>query len=206
MRIIAIEGLDKSGKATQSKLLTDYLKSLGLKVVQSEFHRYDTPTGELIRQWLCKEWDVDQHTIELIMTADKQAQQKWFYELKNQGVDFLILDRYMASQQVYSEANGISPEWTAELQSYMWIPDIEIFIDIPAEESMSRKGKHNNGENDRYESDLSMLQNVRALYSSRDNIQIDGMQTPRDVHEDIKSSLSSILRKHLIPLFGFPLN
>lgn len=206
MKIIAIEGLDKSGKATQSELLKGYLQYSGFNVVKSEFHRYDTPTGELIRQWLCKEWDVDQHTIELIMTADKQAQQKWFYELKKEGVDFLILDRYIASQQVYSEANGVSPEWTAELQSYMWIPDIEIFIDIPAEESMSRKGKHNNGENDRYESDLSMLQDVRALFSSRDNIQIDGMQTPQEVHEDIKSSLSSTLRKALVPLFGFPLN
>lgn len=185
MKIIAIEGLDKSGKATQAKLLTEYLKTAGFKVVQSEFHRYDTPTGELVMKWLQKKWDVDQTTIELIMTADKQAQQKWFTELEEQGIDFLILDRYVGSQQVYSHTNGVSPIWTAMLQQYMRKPDIEIFIDISAEESMKRKGKHNNGENDRYESDLEMLKRVRQIYTARDNIKIDGTRTPDKVHFEI---------------------
>lgn len=189
MRIIAIEGLDKSGKATQSKLLTDYLQGLGLKIVQSEFHRYDTPTGELIRQWLAKEWEVDQLTIELVMSADKQAQQQWFAQLEEEEVDFLILDRYTGSQQVYSQANDVSPMWTAALQQNMRKPDVEIFIDIPAEESMSRKGKHNNGENDRYESDLEMLKRVRDLYLSRSHHTIDGMKTVSEVHEQITREL-----------------
>jgi dTMP kinase len=185
MKIIAIEGLDKSGKHTQSKLLAEYLKTLGYNVVQSEFHRYDTPTGELIMKWLTKQWGVDQKTIELIMTADKQAQQQWFNQLEAEGVDFLILDRYITSQQVYAEANGIDPYWTNELQKYMRKPDIEIFIDIPAEESMRRKGKHNNGENDRYESDLELLNRVRQLYLKRDMIKIDGVQSVDEVHFDI---------------------
>ena len=136
-------------------------------------------------KWLKKEWDVDQTTIELIMTADKQAQQKWFDELEKQGVDYLILDRYRGSQDVYSLANGIDPEWTAQLQKYMRKADMEIFIDIPAEVSMARKGKHNNGENDRYESDLELLKRVRNLYLQRDNIKINGEQSIEEVHDDI---------------------
>lgn len=136
-------------------------------------------------KWLKKEWDVDQTTIELVMTADKQAQQKWFTELEEQGVDYLILDRYRGSQDVYSRANGIDPEWTASLQKYMRNADIEIFIDIPAEVSMARKGKHNNGENDRYESDLGLLKRVRNLYLQRDNIKINGEQSVEEVHNDI---------------------
>jgi dTMP kinase len=185
MKIIALEGLDKSGKFSQSNLLFEYLKGKGYNVVKSEFHRYDTPTGELIMKWLKKEWDVDQLTVELVMTADKQAQQKWFDELEAEGVDFLILDRYTGSQQVYSAANGVSPIWTAMLQKYMRKPDLEIFIDIPAEESMARKGKHNNGENDRYESDLQMLKRVRDTFMKRNNIRIRGMQTVEEVHADI---------------------
>ena len=116
MKIIAVEGLDKSGKHTQTNMLCQYLKDQGYNTIKSEFHRYDTPTGELIMKWLKKEWDVDQSTIELIMTADKQAQQKWFNELEQQGVDYLILDRYTGSQEVYSEASGIDPLWTHQLQ------------------------------------------------------------------------------------------
>lgn len=191
MKIIAIEGLDKSGKHTQTKLLAEYLKTLGYKVVQSEFHRYDTPTGQLIMKWLKKEWDVDQKTIELIMTADKQAQQQWFNQLEEEGVDFLILDRYTTSQQVYAEANGIDPNWTNELQKYMRKPDIEIFIDIPAEESMRRKGKH--GENDRYESDLKLLNKVRGLFISRKNYKIDGMRSVEEIYNDITWVVEQVL-------------
>jgi dTMP kinase len=190
MKIIAIEGLDKSGKHTQTKMLAAYLEATGYKVMQSEFHRYDTPTGQLIMDWLTGKWDVDQYTIELIMTADKQAQQKTFDELEKQGVDFLILDRYTSSQQVYSKANDVAWDWTIELQRYMRYPDFEIFIDIPAEESMVRKGKHNNGENDRYESDLEMLNRVRDLFlhlaKERPSlVRVNGMQSVQDVYETV---------------------
>lgn len=194
MRIVALEGLDKSGKYSQCNLLEEHLKGQGFKVARSEFHRYDTPTGKLIMDWLTGKWNVDQKTIELVMTADKQAQQEWFDELEKEGYDYLILDRYTGSQQVYSEASGIDKNWTHFLQIYMRRPDFEIFIDIPAEESMRRKGKHNNGENDRYESDHALLSKVRELYSARNNIKIDGMQTVEEVHNDIVKVLSSLLK------------
>lgn len=164
MKIIAFEGLDKSGKHTISTAFTVDLQKKGYKAIQSEFHRYDTPTGQLIMKWLTGEWDVDQITIELIMSADKQAQQKWINELEARGYDFLILDRYTLSQAAYSVANGVDSKWLTSVTRYMRKPDIDIVIDIPAEVSMNRKGKHNNGENDKYESDLKLLNKVRDLY------------------------------------------
>ena len=195
MKIIVIEGLDKSGKFTQTKMLVEYLRSKGYKVEQSEFHRYDTPTGQLIRKWLYKEWNVDQTTIELIMTADKQAQQQWFEELEQQGVDFLVLDRYTTSQFAYSLASNIDRNWTLQLQRFMRKPDIEIFIDIPEEESMRRKGKH--GENDRYESDLALLNNVRALFKKYVNLHVNGMRTIQEIHEDIIDRVEALCLKQI---------
>jgi dTMP kinase len=191
MKIIAIEGLDKSGKHTQSNMLVDYLRSRGYKVEKSEFHRYDTPTGQLIKKWLYKEWDVDQTTIELVMAADKQAQQKWFKELEDQGIDFLILDRYTKSQFVYSLANDMPNDWVHQLQRFMRKPNMEIFIDIPAEESMKRKGKH--GENDRYESDLKLLNEVRALFFWYSDVTIDGIGHPEEIHKDIIKAVERLL-------------
>lgn len=162
MKIITFEGLDKSGKHTQSIRLTERLKREGYSIIHSEFHRYDTPTGKLIRDWLDHKYNADQKTIELIMAADKQAQQAWFEELEKQNVDFLILDRYTTSQIVYAMANGIPKEWIDQLQRYLRKPDIEIFIDIKPETSLLRKGKY--GENDRYESNLELLKKVRELY------------------------------------------
>lgn len=172
MRIIAFEGLDKSGKHTQTNHLVKNLENCGYKVMKSEFHRYDTVTGQLIKKWLYKEWDVDQLTIELIIAADKQAQQRWFEQLEDEGYDFLILDRYIASQQCYALASGVDADFVVNLQRYMRKPDLEIFSDIFPEENLRRKGKH--GDNDRYESDLSLLRNVRERYkeyfSNRENV------------------------------------
>ena len=184
MKIISIEGLDKSGKHTLSEKLLKALREKGYRVEKSEFHRYDTPTGELIMKWLTKEWDVDQLTIELVMAADKQAQQKWFDELEKSGIDILVLDRYTGSQDAYAEANGVNWEWVMSLQTHMRQPDIELFIDIPADVSLSRKGKHNGGENDRYESDIALLDKVRDLFWARNNRVIDGMRTPDEIADE----------------------
>jgi dTMP kinase len=184
MKIIAIEGLDKSGKATQTALLTERLRLEGYNVVQSEFHRYDTPTGQLIQKWLRKEWDVDQKTIELIMAADKQAQQQWFEELEFQGVDFLVLDRYTGSQFVYGQATGTDVNHIGQLLRFVRRPDLEILIDITPEESMKRKGKW--GDNDRYESDKALLTAVRYLYVNKPGIvKVDGMRNIEEIHQDI---------------------
>lgn len=193
MKIIAFEGLDKSGKHSQSTLLYDKLKAMGHRVERSEFHRYDTPTGKLIMEFLTGKWEVSQHTIELIMAADKQAQQDWIAQLEEAGIDYLILDRYTGSQTVYAAAQGVSPMWTERLLQYVREPDVELIIDIPTKESMSRKGKHNDGQNDRYESDFSLLQAVRAGYLRRDAITINGLQTKEQVHQDVCNALSTAL-------------
>lgn len=188
MKIIALEGLDKAGKATQSRLLAEALQKQGVTVKQSEFHRYDTPTGELVAKWLRKEYPVDQITIELIMAADKQAQQQWVQSLEEQGVDVLILDRYTLSQFVYAQANGVDKNFALTLQRFMRQPDHNIIIDIPAEVSMNRKGKHNNGENDRYESDLAMLRKVRELYLTSvkpTDLVVDGTKEIEEIHQAI---------------------
>lgn len=192
MKIIAIEGIDKAGKATVCQLLTDRLNLIGYKAIKSEHHRYDTATGKLIMDWLTRKWDVSQKTIEMIMAADKQAQQDWFSQLDKEGYDYLILDRYTLSQAAYGVANGIQGSWIIELQRYMRKPDLDIVIDIPAEISMSRKGKHNNGQNDKYESDLEMLKRVRENYKSFSTYYsapvkkiVDGTKSIEEIHNEI---------------------
>jgi dTMP kinase len=192
MKIIVIEGLDKSGKFTQTKILAEMLAALGYRVVQSEFHRYDTPTGHLVMKWLTGKYNVDQATIELIMSADKQAQQNNFKALEEDGVDFLILDRYLLSQIAYSTVNGMELDWVLAMQKYMRKPDLDIVIDIPAEVSMTRKGKHNDGVNDKYESNLLMLQKVRGKYltlkegiSAPRKIIVDGERSILKIHDEI---------------------
>lgn len=198
MKIISFEGLDKSGKRTQSDLLAKELSERGYNVVRSEFHRYDTPTGKLIRQFLDGEYKVPQAAIECIMAADKFAQLDWFKELEEQGIDVLILDRYKTSQCVYSMAQGIT--FTPELlDNFMPDPDFEFYLDISVEESMSRKGEH--GENDIYERNRTLLEKVKDNYDSyfdflngyADFAVIKAERPEMEIHQDILSHALEIL-------------
>lgn len=164
MKIIAFEGIDKSGKHTQSSILFNRLCKDGFKSELSEFHRYDQPTGRLIRDWLTKQYNVSQKTIELIMAADKQAQQEWFHHLEKNGCEYLVLDRYLTSQTVYGEVAGGNAMWISDLQRFMEPPDLEILLDIPADVSYLRANKR--GANDRYEENIEFLHKVRMEYLS----------------------------------------
>lgn len=178
MKIIAFEGLDKAGKATLSHHLADYLESKGFKVGHMDFHRYSTPTGQLIKKFLYGEYNVPQQAIELIMAADKVAAIPDFEMLAQEGYDFLILDRYKLSQWVYSQANGIDEKFAYTLFDMIPEPNYTIYVDIYPETSMKRQGKH--GVNDRYESDYELLNRVRGYYlkfvSEEYPIVLDGEQ------------------------------
>ena len=51
-KLIAIEGTDGSGKATQVKALVERIRAMGIGVVSFSFPRYKTPTGRAIRDYL----------------------------------------------------------------------------------------------------------------------------------------------------------
>ena len=48
-KIIVIEGVNDSGKETQSKLLAKTLKEEGYKVVEFSFPMYKSPTGKIFK-------------------------------------------------------------------------------------------------------------------------------------------------------------
>lgn len=163
MKIIAFEGLDKAGKHTLARYYVDYLISQGYKVGFMDFHRYSTPTGKIIKDWLYGEYDADQETIELIMAADKLAAKQDIEFLRSEGYDFLILDRYKWSQYAYSLASGYPKDKAGYLNDMIPSPDFTVYVHVTPETSMSRRGKH--GDNDRYESDLHLLYRVRDNYN-----------------------------------------
>ena len=204
MKIIVFEGLDKSGKHTVSTKVAEMMNEVGVKTVHSEFHRYDTPTGKLIQDWLYGRYDVSDRTIEMIMLADKQAQQEWFNELEQDGVQYLILDRYLDSQLAYASYKDLSIYESVDFGPYelpatmvelvkeghkgMREPDIVIYLSIDVETSMERKGQH--GENDRYESDKKLLTHVKDYFDEQaDNnpywITVSGERTPNMVIDDV---------------------
>lgn len=183
MKIIAIEGIDKAGKHTQTKLLAEAIQQRGYSVRVTGFPQYNTPIGKLIEQYLHEEWETDQATFELLMAADKSHQQRWFKQLEESGVDFLILDRYTGSQMAYAIASGMEGAWVGQIIRHLRKPDLEILIDIPVKESMKRQVRGD--QNDRFESDHGLLSAVRYMYRKRIPIVINGMRGEAEIQERI---------------------
>lgn len=178
--IIAIEGIDKSGKHTLAKGLVSYFEGRSYTAEHSEFHRYDTPTGDMISRYLKKEIELSPEAIEMVMAADKLNQLEY---ITNCTADVLILDRYLLSQYAYAEAktktglSSVEPYLLAQVLSRLPKSDISICLMLDPKISMARKGKH--GENDRYESDLALLSAVNQAIE----------MIPTNMHTDTKISI-----------------
>lgn len=162
MRIVAIEGLDKAGKHTATKALYDYFTGKGLKVERMSFPNYDTPIGAMIQKWLRGEILADEKTFELLQAADKQHAQTIIKEYERQGVDVLLIDRYVHTEWAYGAYDN-DDRWLAELTKYMRLPDDVIYLDVEPEVSMHRKGKC--GDNDFYESDIERLRYTQSEFA-----------------------------------------
>jgi dTMP kinase len=157
--LIAFEGLDQSGKATQAQELRERLRGRGYKVRVLSFPDYGTSIGEEIARALQGERDYGPEVMQLLFIANryerKPAIDHWI-----EGGLILICDRYRGSSIAYGEAHGLDADWLAEIQKSLPTPDLTILLDISPETALRRKAAGR----DRYERDLALLERVRKSY------------------------------------------
>lgn len=108
--LITIEGVDCSGKETQSKLLAQRLAEEGKKVARFSFPFYDSPTGKIVgRPYLGKDGrgffdegasHVDPYVASLYFAADRKYNLKTIQDALKEN-DVVILDRYIYSNMAH---------------------------------------------------------------------------------------------------------
>src|ERR671927_932214 len=106
-RIIVIEGTDKAGKGSQSRMLAETLKASGKVCVILDFPDYTTPIGMEIKAFL--EGKRDNYTAEvkhLLFSANRWEKKKEIESMLENGT-IIIMNRYWQSNLVYGVANGI---------------------------------------------------------------------------------------------------
>ena len=134
-KLIVIEGLDGSGKATQSKLLTEELGRAGYAVKAVSFPDYASDSSALVKMYLAGEFgrepgDVNAYAASSFYAVDRYASFKkdWggFYEAG--GV--VIADRYATSNAIHQCAKLPETEWDTYLA---WLFHFEYdLLGIPA--------------------------------------------------------------------------
>ena len=157
--LIALEGLDQSGKQTQAELLRDRLIERGRDVRLLSFPDYGTVIGAEIGRALRGERPYGPDTMQLLYVANRYEWKQRMVDGKTAGA-ILLCDRYLASSVAYGEAQGLDADWLVEIQRYLPQPDVTILLDILPDESVRRKGAGR----DSYERDLALLARVRDSY------------------------------------------
>lgn len=159
-KVISFEGLDKSGKHSAMDFASELLEQKGYSVYKLSFPQYDTPIGQLIRQYLTNQLELTPKAFELLLAADKVNSSNKLNELLTQ-YDFILIDRYVHSQVAYGLQN-VSYGYLSTLLSGVVLPDLVIYMDVDVDVSMSRQGEH--GDNDKYESNAELLKAVKTNY------------------------------------------
>jgi dTMP kinase len=157
--LIAFEGLDQSGKQTQTERLRDALVEAGRQVRLLSFPAYETPIGTEIRRALegTREWGAD--VMQLLYIANRYEVRPLIERELAHGT-ILVCDRYMASSIAYGESQGLDASWLRDVQRHLPQPDLTFLLDIAPDASARRKAT----DRDKYERDLALLARVRQSY------------------------------------------
>ena len=134
-KIIAIDGLDGSGKATQVSLLKQRLDKLGYNVRVASFPAYDNKSSALVKMYLGGEIsdninDINPYAASLFYACDRYVQ--FMTNLKETDKDEILLcDRYISANILHQ---GAKIEDLGQRRKYYdWVYEIEHLIGVPKE-------------------------------------------------------------------------
>ncbi len=135
-RLIAVEGLDGSGKSTQIYLLKRWLEAQGLKVYFSEWN-----SSELVKAATSKGKKrelLTPTTFSLIHATDfADRYERHLVPLLRAG--YLVLcDRYIFTAFARDTVRGCPPEWVRGMYSFAALPDLTFFFKADLEVSLQR--------------------------------------------------------------------
>ena len=192
--LVALEGLDQSGKETQAKLLRDRFREAGRKARVVSFPDYGTSIGEEIARALQGERDYGPEVMQLLYVANRYERRPDIERWQQAGIG-LLFDRYIASSLAYGEAEGLDPTWLADLQRFLPQPEVTILLDIAPETAVTRKAVGR----DRYEQDLMLQARVRDSYLRQAQqpgwLRIDGERPRADVAAAVAAAVEERLSR-----------
>lgn len=186
-KIITLEGIEKSGKTTQSQMLSHYLRTeKHLNTAHFDLPDYQTDVGKLIDKYLnYAEMPSNPEVLHLLYAANRYEIRDVINFHLNDGYA-VIMNRYYQSNMVYGYVNGLEVGWLSSLDDNMPRSDLTIILDVPVKitEKRSTLKKGN-----RFASDKEFIERVREAFLSLAKKEkwevIDAARSKEDVHKDV---------------------
>jgi len=191
-KIIVLEGIDKAGKSTQSKLLMDYLKLTGKICTLITFPDYTTSIGAEIKAFLEGKRDYPIELKHILLSANRWEKKKEIESMVDSGT-IVIINRYYQSNLVYGTSNGLNLRWLLSLEKGLPTADLVIVLDVTPRITLKRSL-----EPDEFEKDVSLLQNVYKNYhklAKPFRWKILNAEKSRDqIHDEVKKTVERIIK------------
>lgn len=157
---VVIEGLDRSGKTTQTELLAARLATSGVSVARRKFPDRSTGTGQMIDAYLRGTAELEDRAVHLLFSANRWEAARALETQLTAGTTVLC-DRYAFSGVAFSAAKGLPLAWCRAPDVELPTPDLTLFLDLAPEQAAARGGYGT----ERYEKE-ALQARVRALFKS----------------------------------------
>lgn len=217
-KLIVVEGLDGSGKATQTALLKKAIRDMGVLVKKVSFPDYNNPSSALVKMYLngelgSKPDDVNAYASSSFYAVDRYASYKQFWQNDYENGVCIVADRYSTSNAIYQLSKVAENErdeflnWL-EVYEYKQLglpkPDVVIYLDMPVEVSQELLALRYDGDEskkDLHESNAKFLNECRgtALYSAEklgwNVVRCSESGEPRaikEIHRDVMGIVKSV--------------
>ena len=150
-RLIVIEGLDGSGKATQAGLLAEALQAQGKTVRKVSFPVYDSESSALVRMYLRGDFGqkpnaVNAYAASAFYAVDRFASYKTDWGSFYEDGGTVIADRYTTSNAIHQCSKLPEDQWDAFLDwlfhfeySLMGIPAPDRVIYLRGDNAVSQR-------------------------------------------------------------------
>jgi dTMP kinase len=135
-RLIAVEGIDGSGKSTQLHLLEQWLRRQNLKVFKTEWNSSET-VKEITSRGK-KKGLLTPTTFSLLHATDfADRYERNILPLLEAGY-FVLADRYVFTAYARDIVRGCHPGWVRKIYSYAAKPDLTLYFRVPVDVGVSR--------------------------------------------------------------------
>lgn len=194
--LIAIEGIDGTGKTSQVQSLGAYLQAKGMEVVVTR-EPTDGPYGQRIRAlYTNRQAASPEEELELFIADRREHVADCIQPALSRGA-VVVTDRYYYSTAAYQGARGADPQEIFRRNRFAPVPDLVLLLTLDIESSLRRIREQRQETLNDFER-AEQLAKVAALFSAFDDpaiVRIDASGSFEEVEQQIRKTVDQRINR-----------
>jgi len=187
---IVLEGADRCGKSTQSRMLVEELRRAGVDAELWSFPDRSTAIGSVIDAYLAGAVEIADEAVHLLFAANRWEKRDAMIRTLNAGTT-LIVDRSSLSGVAYTAAKGVDRAWCKASDAGLPAPDAVFFLELSAAAGAARGGYGD----ERYETPEFQEAVMREFEALREPgwLVVDAARSVGEVHAELCAAAMAVV-------------